>query len=187
MGFCFFNNIAVAASHLIETGAAERVLVVDFDVHHGNGTQDAFYEDPRVHFFSSHRYPFYPGSGAADECGRGAGAGATTNLPLAFGTDPEEQITHIEDRLTEVAARVKPEWILVSAGFDAFARDPVGNLGWEEEHYHRWGVLVAGLAAAHAGDRLISLLEGGYNVAFLPALIRAYLNGVADRRRPPQP
>jgi len=180
MGFCFFNNIAVAAARLTRVENVDRVLIVDFDVHHGNGTQDAFYTDAKVHFFSSHRYPFYPGTGAEAERGAGEGLGATTNVPIYFGTPVDAQIREIEDALARITASFPPDWVLVSAGFDAYAGDPVGNLGWEAETYHRLGGLVAEIAEQHAGGRLISFLEGGYSVPHLPGLIRSYLNGVEE-------
>ena len=182
MGFCFFNNIAVTAAHLTREQGVERVLIVDFDVHHGNGTQDAFYEDPSVHFLSHHRYPFYPGTGSESERGAGAGLGTTTNLPTPLGTPTSAQLGRIEDAVASVTARFVPEWVLVSAGFDGYAGDPVGNLGWQEEDYHRVGRLLGETARNHAKNRLISFLEGGYNVNDLPGLIRAYLTGVDEGR-----
>jgi len=184
MGFCFFNNIAVTAARLTRKEHVDRLLIVDFDVHHGNGTQDAFYSDAKVHFFSSHRYPFYPGTGADVERGSGEGEGATTNVPIYFGTPVDTQIRRIEDALADVTASFSPQWVLVSAGFDAYVNDPVGNLGWEEETYHHLGRLVAEIAGRHAGGRLISFLEGGYSVPHLPGLIRSYLNGVEERASP---
>jgi acetoin utilization deacetylase AcuC-like enzyme len=137
-----------------------------------------------VHFFSSHRYPFYPGTGADVERGSGEGEGATTNVPIYFGTPVDTQIRRIEDALAGITASFPPQWILVSAGFDAYVNDPVGNLGWEEETYHHLGRLVAEIAGRHAGGRLISFLEGGYSVPHLPGLIRSYLNGVEEGASP---
>ncbi|MBN2491024.1 MAG: histone deacetylase, partial [Planctomycetes bacterium] len=185
MGFCLFNNIAIAAAWLTRVERAERVLVVDFDVHHGNGTQDSFYEDPHVHYFSSHRFPFYPGTGREEERGAGAGLGATTNLPIRYGTPVSAQMRRIEDALEAVAESFQPAWVLVSAGFDAYADDPVGNLGWDEEDYHGLGRHLGEIARRFAGGRLVSFLEGGYRVPALPGLICAYLDGAAEGRRGP--
>ena len=177
MGFCFFNNIAVTAAALEDQGA-ERILIVDFDVHHGNGTQDAFYRSAAVHFVSHHRSPFYPGTGSAGEQGAGEGLGATTNLPTRFATPARDQVARLEDTLHDVAEAFRPEWVLVSAGFDAYAGDPLGGLGWEAEHFHAVGQNLGALARDAAGRRLVSFLEGGYDVYALPDLIRAYLDGV---------
>ncbi len=176
MGFCFFNNIAVTAAALVDRGV-ERILIVDFDVHHGNGTQDAFYHSAAVHFVSHHRSPFYPGSGAMVETGAGEGLGATTNLPTRLTTPARDQVARLEDTLHAVARAFRPQWVLVSAGFDAYAGDPLGGLGWEAEHFHAVGRCLGTLAREGAGRRLVSFLEGGYDVYALPDLIRAYLDG----------
>src|SRR5690606_6874937 len=129
MGFCLLANVAVAAQLAIDEFALDRVLVVDWDVHHGNGTQDLFYDDPRVAFFSAHRWPFWPGTGAADETGYADGLGFTRNLPMTFGTPRREYLTRFTDELVAFAAATKPQLVLLSAGFDAHAADPVGSLG----------------------------------------------------------
>ncbi len=178
MGFCFFNNIAVTAAYLRDVLHVERVLIVDFDVHHGNGTQDIFYACPQVHVLSSHRSPFYPHTGAAEETGVGDGVGATTNLPLSAGTPVATQMGDLEGAVRRVADAVEPEWILASAGFDAYHADPVGSLGWDESNYHAIGEMLGDVAREYAGGRLVSLLEGGYAVDALPTLIRAYAAGV---------
>jgi acetoin utilization deacetylase AcuC-like enzyme len=135
MGFCLFNNVALAAEHALRAYRLNRVLIVDWDVHHGNGTQDMFYERDDVWFFSAHRFPFYPGTGAANETGAGKGLGATFNLPVKFGTPRKDYLARFEAMLNDAAQRCKPELILVSAGFDAHKRDPIGSLGLETEDF----------------------------------------------------
>lgn len=165
MGFCLFNNVAVAARHAQKVHGIERVLIVDWDVHHGNGTQDIFYDDPSVHFLSIHRYGegFYPGTGAADETGQGAGLGATQNIPLRKGISRSQFLAAFEHGLEE-AGRRKPELILLSAGFDACRDDPVGDLGLEPADYQTLTRTLLQLAGAHCDGKIVSLLEGGYNL-----------------------
>jgi acetoin utilization deacetylase AcuC-like enzyme len=167
MGFCLFNNVAIAAAHARSVHQLERVLIVDWDVHHGNGTQDIFYADGHVHFFSAHRYPFYPGTGAASETGTGAGRGATLNLPLAFGISREEYRKAFAAALETAATRCRPELVLLSAGFDAHARDPIGSLGLESEDFAELTRMVQAVAGQHCDGRLVSLLEGGYDLRAL--------------------
>lgn len=179
MGFCLFNNVAIAARQA-QTHGLRRVLVVDWDVHHGNGTQDVFYEDGEIHFFSAHRSPFYPGTGDADETGKGKGLGAIFNLPVKFGTARREYLARFETMLTDAAKRCRPELVLISAGFDAHAQDPIGSLGLETEDFESLSKLVLGVAKEHCGGKVVSLLEGGYNVdrlADCAALHLSVLNG----------
>lgn len=171
MGFCLFNNVAVAAEHALRAHQLHRVLIVDWDVHHGNGTQDMFYERDDVWFFSSHRSPFYPGTGAAAETGKGRGLGATFNLPLKFGVSRKEFLSRFETMLQDAATRCRPELILVSAGFDAHRGDPVGDLGLETEDFIGLTKLVQAAARQHCRGRLVSLLEGGYDVDALAASV----------------
>ncbi|MBI3466240.1 MAG: histone deacetylase [Planctomycetes bacterium] len=175
MGFCLFNNIALAAQHAIIHHRLDRILIVDWDVHHGNGTQDIFYSDPRVMFFSIHRYPFYPGTGAASDAGAGPGLGFTRNEPVRFGTPREEYRARFERALSESADKIRPQLVLVSAGFDAHAADPIGSLGLEIEDFVTLTREVLEAADAHCGGRLISVLEGGYNVPILAGCIEAHL------------
>jgi acetoin utilization deacetylase AcuC-like enzyme len=175
MGFCLFNNVAVAAAVARRELGLERVLIVDWDVHHGNGTQDIFYSDPTVGFLSMHRWPFWPGTGAADETGSGAGIGTTRNLPIAFGTSREEQLSRFTSELNEFADTIRPELILVSAGFDSHRTDPVGSLGLETEDFVELTRVVLAVAERHAQGRLVSVLEGGYNPAALTDCVEAHL------------
>lgn len=180
MGFCLVNNVAIAARRALEAGA-ERVLIVDWDVHHGNGTQDLFYRDPRVAFFSMHRWPFYPGTGAADETGAGDGLGATCNLPVEFGTSRDRCVSWFARELQDFADTHRPELVLVSAGFDAHRLDPIGSLGWEAEDFEALTAAVMDVAAAHAGGRLVSLLEGGYHRQALAECVAVHLAELLER------
>ena len=174
MGFCLFNNVAIAARHAQRTYDLERVLIVDWDVHHGNGTQDIFYADASVTFLSIHRFPFYPGTGAANETGTGAGLGATINLPIAYGT-PRERYFETFTAGLEQAATSDPELILISAGYDAHQLDPVGSLDLETEDFGRLTELVMQIADAHCQGRIVSLLEGGYNPQALAESVRLHV------------
>ncbi|MBL8815906.1 MAG: histone deacetylase [Planctomyces sp.] len=176
MGFCLLANVAIAARVATQRLQLSRILIVDWDVHHGNGTQDIFYEDEQVTFFSAHRYPFYPGTGRATESGRGPGLGSTFNLPVTYGTKRKDYLTAFENALTKAADQCRPELVIVSAGFDAHAADPVGSLGLESEDFETLTRLVQQVAATHAGGRLVSVLEGGYNPDKLAECVELHLN-----------
>ena len=174
MGFCLFNNVAVGAQAALERGA-QRVLIVDWDVHHGNGTQAIFYDDPRVGYFSVHRWPYYPGTGSEDETGTGDGLGATRNLPLEFGVSRRDYQSAVAGELEDFAERIRPELVLVSAGFDSHRADPVGSLGLEVEDFQTLSALVTGIADSYAGGRVVSVLEGGYNPPVLAECVAVHL------------
>ncbi|WP_153555140.1 histone deacetylase family protein [Roseimaritima sediminicola] len=180
MGFCLFNNVAIGARVATRELALERVLIVDFDVHHGNGTQAIFWEDADVGFFSMHRSPFYPGTGAAEETGGGSAAGTTCNLPIAFGTPPAEQLQRFEEKLRAFAERIQPQLVLVSAGFDAHKDDPVGSLGLENEDFRKLTRCVLDVANEHAQGRLVSVLEGGYNPSVLTDCVALHLETLLE-------
>lgn len=180
MGFCLINNVAVAARHAIVRHKLDRVLIVDWDVHHGNGTQDIFYEDEQVGFLSSHRWPFYPGTGAADETGRGRGLGTTFNCPFEYGTPREEQLGTFEAALHDIARRMQPQLVLISAGFDAHRLDPIGSLDLETEDFATLTRMVVDCARAYCDGRIVSLLEGGYNVDALAASVAQHANVLLD-------
>jgi len=177
MGFCLFNNIALAAQHARTAHKVTRLLIVDWDVHHGNGTQDIFYENPEVMFFSIHRYGrgFYPGSGDGSETGKGKGLGYTINTPIRFGTQRKEYMAAFRCDLEKAADKIKPELVLLSAGFDAHARDPIGSLGLEVEDFTELTRAVLEVAKTHAGGRLVSCLEGGYNLDALAESVQTHL------------
>jgi acetoin utilization deacetylase AcuC-like enzyme len=175
MGFCLFGSVAVAAADAVERLGLSRVLIVDWDVHHGNGTQEMFYDDPRVSFLSVHRYPFYPGSGAADETGTGRGLGFTKNVPVAFGTARTDYLTAFRSALEVMADRIRPELVILSAGFDAHAEDPVGNLGLEIEDFEAMTADILQVAETHSQGRIVSVMEGGYNVPILAGCVAAHL------------
>jgi acetoin utilization deacetylase AcuC-like enzyme len=180
MGFCIFNNVALGAMAAVRRHGLDRVLIVDFDVHHGNGTQAIFWEDPRVGFLSMHRYPFYPGTGAADERGAGDGFGATANLPIELGTPRSEILGGFAARLQSFADHIRPQLVLVSAGFDAHRADPIGNLGLEAEDYAALTDRILEIAAVHAGGRIVSVLEGGYNPPALAQCVEEHLGRLID-------
>ena len=167
MGFCIFNNVAAAAAVVRRSGAAERVLIVDWDVHHGNGTQDAFFADDRILYFSSHQSPCYPGTGRAADVGTGAGQGYTVNVPLPPGCGNTEYISAFHEILVPVARRFEPDLILVSAGFDAYAEDPLAAMRVTPRGFAELGRIVRSLAPGGAPDRIGILLEGGYSLTGL--------------------
>jgi len=174
MGFCLFNNVALAAQTALDEGL-ERVLIIDWDVHHGNGTQAVFYDDSRVGFFSVHRWPFYPGTGDSDETGTGDGLGTTHNLPVQFGTSQREYREQVQRDLEKFADRIRPELVLVSAGFDAHRNDPVGSLGLDVEDFRWLTKLSVEIARTHSDGRLVSILEGGYNPHALAECVAEHL------------
>ncbi|MFI4876042.1 MAG: histone deacetylase, partial [Blastopirellula sp. JB062] len=161
MGFCLFNHVAIAAQYALTQLDLDRVLIVDWDVHHGNGTQDAFWRNEQVGFLSVHRYPFYPGTGDSLEIGEGDGLGYTRNVPLKAGVSRRDFIAQFERALQDMTAKIKPQLVLLSAGFDAHAADPVGNLGLETEDYAELTQIVLDAASVYADGKLVSILEGG--------------------------
>ena len=181
MGFCLFNNVAVAARHATAQHKLERVLIVDWDVHHGNGTQDLFYEAEDVWFFSVHRYPFYPGTGAAHETGTGRGLGTKFNLPLPFGTTRQAYREKFQAMLEQAAEKCRPQLVLISAGFDAHAADPIGSLGLETQDFESLTHMVADVADQHCGGKIVSLLEGGYNVEKLAECVECHMESLLPR------
>lgn len=183
MGFCLVGNAAIAARTAVQRLGLDRVLVVDWDVHHGNGTQDIFYEDEQVGFFSAHRFPFYPGTGRKTETGRGSGLGATFNLPLEFGISRRDYLSAFENMLTHAADSMRPDLIIVSAGFDAHVDDPVGSLGLETEDFSTLTELVLQVADTHCNGRLVSILEGGYNIERLADCVEIHLETLLNHQQ----
>ena len=180
MGFCLLNNVAIAARYAQSKHGVGRVLIVDWDVHHGNGTQDIFYSDPSVFFFSTHQWPLYPGTGRADETGEGPGEGATMNCPFPAGSGRREILGAVENHLLPAAARFQPELVLISAGFDSRAGDPLGRFTLTDEDFADLTRAVMGIAAGHAGGRVVSLLEGGYNLDGLASAAAAHVAALLD-------
>jgi acetoin utilization deacetylase AcuC-like enzyme len=177
MGFCIFNNIALAARHAIDAHGLSRVLIVDWDVHHGNGTQDIYYAAPDVTFLSIHRYGhgFYPGTGAASETGTGPGLGHTINVPVRFGTGRADYLAMFKNTVAAAADRARPDLLLLSAGFDAHARDPIGCLGLESEDFTEMTRFIIDVAETHCQGRLVSCLEGGYDLQALAESVQTHL------------
>ncbi len=184
MGFCLFNNVAVAAEHARAALGIERVLVVDWDVHHGNGTQHSFSARRDVLFFSTHQFPFYPGSGDVDEVGDGEGAGYTVNVPFHAGCGDSDYVAAFQDVLVPIADRFAPELVLVSAGFDAHRDDPLASMNASDEGYAALMSIVMDIAARHAGGKLVLTLEGGYDLDALGRSVRACVD-VAAGATPP--
>jgi acetoin utilization deacetylase AcuC-like enzyme len=174
MGFCFFNNAAIAAEELLQRGLSP-VAIVDFDVHHGNGTQGHFFARPDVYFLSLHRYPFYPGSGGGDEIGEGRGRGFTRNLPLAAGANDEIFCEALATGVTELHRVMTPAAWVVSAGFDAHEADPLGGMRVTDTGFARIGGI---LGEASGRAPLVAVLEGGYDLTALQRSVRAFLEGL---------
>jgi acetoin utilization deacetylase AcuC-like enzyme len=175
MGFCLLNNVAIAARYLQQKHGIARVLIVDWDVHHGNGTQHAFYDDPSVLFFSTHQYPHYPGTGRPSEDGEGAGKGTTINVPITAGEGDDAYRRLFEKVLIPAADNFKPGFVVISAGFDAHRDDPLASMGLTEEGYAELTRLVMQIAQRHCNGRILSSLEGGYHLASLSASVERHL------------
>ncbi len=180
MGFCFFNNVAIAARYLQQQHGLARILIVDWDVHHGNGTQHTFEEDRSVLFFSTHQYPHYPGTGRATETGTGEGEGYTINVPMSGGEGDEEYVDVFERVLVPAADRFRPDAVIISTGFDAHRDDPLANMGLTEAGYAALTRIVADIAKRHSRHRLISCLEGGYHLTALAASVEAHVRALLD-------
>jgi len=184
-GFCLFNNVAIAAEHLLRRHGLKRVLIADWDVHHGNGTQHAFYDRNDILFFSTHRYPFYPGSGHWAETGTGDGEGFTVNVPLGPAKGDEDYRFIYRNILGPIARKFEPEFILVSAGFDIFRFDPLGGMSVGTEGFAALTAELKGLAEESCGGRLLILLEGGYNIEGQALSVREVLRLLAGAREAP--
>ena len=185
MGFCLFNTMAIGAEYLKRVHGAKKILIMDWDVHHGNGTQAAFYDDPTVLFISTHQFPFYPGSGAVNETGVGVGEGFTLNIPLPAGCTDVEYLQVFQDIVVPAAEKFQPDWILVSAGFDPHRRDPLGGMNVTEEGFGAMAALLLALANRFAGGRIAFLLEGGYDLAGLRDSVAAVLAAMQAQVPPP--
>jgi acetoin utilization deacetylase AcuC-like enzyme len=175
MGFCFFNNIAVVARHLQERRERRRILILDWDVHHGNGTQHAFWDDPSVMYVSLHQFPFYPGTGDVDEIGTGGGAGYTVNLPMRAGWGAAEYGAAFRDVIVPVALRFRPDFVLVSAGFDAHRDDPLASMSLDGPAFASMTDAIARIADECCNGNLAMLLEGGYSLDALRESVAAVI------------
>ena len=175
MGFCLLNNVAIAARYVQKRHTLPNVLIVDWDVHHGNGTQELFDDDPSVFYFSVHRHPFYPGTGSAEQHGAGKGTGATLNAPLPAGSGDRDFLRAFSEQLVPAAGQFRPDFVLVSAGFDAHRDDPLGGMGVTTEGFAEMTRIVKRIAEEHCQGRLVSVLEGGYDLDGLAASVAAHL------------
>ncbi len=179
LGFCLFNNVAIAARYLQKQHGLDKILILDWDVHHGNGTQHSFEDDPSVLYVSTHQYPFYPGTGARSETGVSRGAGATLNCPMPAGAGDEQFRQAFMEKIIPKIDEFAPEFVIISAGFDAHVDDPLANICLSTEFYGWMSARLMEIADKHCGGRLISLLEGGYNVNKLPHCVAQHLQVLA--------
>ncbi len=181
MGFCLFNNVAVGARYAQNRyGEIERVAILDWDVHHGNGTQGIFFDDPSVFFYSIHQYPWYPGSGSRGETGFGRGKGYTMNVPVKAHTKASEQKRMFESSVETIAADFNPDLIIISAGFDSHLTDPLGQLRLEDNDFVSMTRIVKEWAAEVCGGRVVSVLEGGYNLETLGTTVRRHVTALSE-------
>jgi acetoin utilization deacetylase AcuC-like enzyme len=189
MGFCLFNNIAVAARYLEKVYNLRRILIVDWDLHHGNGTQHSFYNDATVLYLSTHQYPYYPGTGWVEETGGGAGKGYTVNVPLTYGMGDDDYIHVFREVVAPLTALFKPEMVLVSAGFDIYCDDPLGGMRVTEEGFAEMTEILLDMAWKYCGGKALFVLEGGYDVRGLTTSVRAVIETLikASRAWSPSP
>ena len=180
MGFCLFNNVAILARYLQQQYKLDKILILDWDVHHGNGTQHIFEQDPSVLYISTHQYPFYPGTGAATETGIGRGVGATLNCPMPAGSTDADYEKVFWEKILPKMREFKPEFIIISAGFDAHKDDPLGGICLSTGFYGWMTDRVIEIADQYCGGRIISVLEGGYNLSMLPLCIESHLKRLVD-------
>lgn len=182
MGFCLFNNVAILARYLQGRGFA-KIMILDWDVHHGNGSQNCFYDDPTVFYCSIHQFPFYPGTGAEWETGCGKGEGATLNIPLSSGKSDRDYLKLLDQKFYPACASFEPDFILVSAGFDAHRADPLGGMNLSEDGFYEMTNRVIEIADEFCAGRIISVLEGGYDLKALALCVENHLQALLGNAR----
>ncbi|MEK6755891.1 MAG: histone deacetylase [Bacteroidota bacterium] len=175
MGFCLFNNIAIGARYAQQRYGVERVAIIDWDVHHGNGTQEIFYEDDSVFYISLHQYPYYPGTGAASERGEGRGDGFTLNCPMGAGSVEKDYLDAFQTQILPALHKFQPQLVMISAGFDAHKDDPLAHINLTEDSFAKMTELVAEISSKYSGSRIVSVLEGGYNLQALARSVETHL------------
>ncbi len=180
MGFCLFNNVALGAVYLLEEYKLNRIAIIDWDVHHGNGTQNAFYESDQVYYLSLHQYPYYPGSGSYNQRGSGKGEGYTLNIPLSPGCDGSDYDLAFTKEIIPSLNDYKPEFILISAGFDAHRGDPLASMKLSDDAYYRFTRELKMIAGKYGKGRVVSVLEGGYDLGALVSSVKAHLKGLIE-------
>ncbi len=180
MGFCLFNNIAVAARYAQAKKGVGRIAILDWDVHHGNGTQEIFYKDPSVLYISLHQYPWYPGTGAMDETGTGAGEGFTLNCPMPAGSGEGEYLAAFRELILPALENFRPQLLLISAGFDAHRDDPLSHIFLEDRSFLSMTRMAGEIAAHHAAGKIVSMLEGGYNLEALARCVALHCAALAE-------
>ncbi len=178
MGFCLFNNIAIGARYIQEKYKLNRILIIDWDVHHGNGTEEIFYKDGSILYISLHQYPHYPGTGKKEDTGEGKGKGFNLNVPMGAGVGDDEYIKAFQDKINPKVKDFKPEFVLISAGFDGHKDDPLSSINLTEKGYSEMTKMVKEIAKTYSNNRIISILEGGYNLLSLANSVYSHLDNM---------